>query len=324
MKGVKWTDMESKQSTRKYRILSMVFFILLGTTCQKNPENDPALPERVISARFYLGGKLATNIEYHYSDNLLTEIIKFNDAGDEIFKTVYQYNGNKIKNCTSYTQTNGSWETASITEIKGYSGDDPVEIIAHQYDLGVEQGQIKTLYTYEGGLLKKKEKYNSWNSTWQQVENIWFKYDGRGRIWQETDSSNIVHTKTYYYAGDLMVEAISEVFDGEEQIMTIKTTYVYLNDRLSAALDSVCTSSTWMKAGKTQYDYNEHGELWRLQYEGSGCFGPEMTEYTYGKGTGNYRQCAKIDRELVLPGDPTPSPVIASSPQILRKNPLQD
>ena len=295
--------------------IALVCYTLVCIQCKKK-DTDTAVPDqsqRITAAEVYDNDSLTTNVVYSYSGNLLTEIISNYSGQTEKYKTTFQYAGNSLCSSTGYYKKDGSWRKESFTEIGSYSGDNPLEIISHTFDDGIEMYKFKNVYSYDGSRLKQVDEFYSDNGPWTLAGSTNYTYDSTGRIRQVTDTSDIYgHLTTYYYDGDQMTEFVTQAYYNGITMNSAKTTYEYTGGRLSGSANYYWTSNAWSKESENQFEYNELGNLLRVKMLFPGSVYSMRTEVIYGQGTGNFAKCQKVlGMEFFLPGDPTPYPVKA-------------
>jgi hypothetical protein len=284
--------------------------------CKKKDDPEPsATSQRVTGYKILINDTVVMKGAFQYTGNLGSALI-ITDAGSfEIQKTTFQYSGNEINNVTDYERISGSLVKYSFKEVTGYTGNNPLQVISHYYDdAGIETTQEKTIYTYDGSLLKKTDDYHYYSGTWEPAGTTSFTYDNQGRILQEYDTSGYYgQITTHSYVNNQRTESLTQ--DYFEGVLTndSKTSYEYANNRLSKSIFFNWQSGAWEKEEEIGYTYNGLGNLASESWE-SYYFSARI-EYTYGDGIGNYRQCAKIaGGEFIFPGDPTPYPVKSSRP----------
>ena len=317
--------MKTKSINRTYLSIAFLCCLLITTMCRKKDSEatSNSQNQRIIAATVYFNDTLESRGVYTYTGNLLTEVKSYDAGNAEDYKTVFGYTGNTISSCTDYSKSNGSWNKESFMEISGFNGDNPLETISHSYDnTGAEQSQSKTVYTYEGTLLKKMDEYNNNNGSWDLVGSTIYKYDSLGRIQQSNDTMNSWgHITTYTYNAGQMTESLTQSYSYGILANSNKTSYEYANNRLSASKFYYWIAGSWSQEGETQYDYNEFGNELREKYIYTGSSASMRVDVTYGEGSGNFRQCLKIEGDLpFLPGDPTPYPVKSITLKSIRMN----
>jgi hypothetical protein len=288
--------------------------LIVCTLCKKKESDTPAgvSAQRITGTATYFLDTLASRYTFIYAGSLLTEVISDDSLPAGGYKTVFQYAGNTISSCMDFYKHNNSWQKEEFTEINGYNGDNPLEIISHSYDEnGIDRYQHKTNFTYNGSLLIMMDEYFNENGTWINVGKTLYTYDSKGRIQQETDtSSSYGHITTYHYDADNMTEAVSQGYYEGHLSNSGKTTYEYSAGRLSESAYYNWDSNDWTIESTTQYGYNEYGNIVSERILSQGSIEMYRVEVTYGEGTGNYRKCAQIETGIpIFPGDPTPYPV---------------
>jgi hypothetical protein len=290
-------------------IASLLFIF---TMCKKdNDDSTPGTSYRITADSMYFNDTLAFTGKITYNGNLLTEMVYYLLGIEEYMKEGFQYSGNSISSVTEYMKTNGVWKKQMEYEITGYNGDNPTAIIIHSYnESGVETYKYKTEYFYQGSVLQKTLNYYDESGGWTLVGGTSYKYDTKGRIIQEMEDTTLTsyaYLTSYTYVGDNMNEALTQEYSYGILVNDYKITFEYVSGRLSKAIDYDWGSGNWMVDGQTQYEYNAAGNLAVVRFAGN--YGTYKNEYSYDKGSGNYRQCVKSMGEAPFPGDPTPYPV---------------
>jgi YD repeat-containing protein len=297
--------------------------LFLSMCKKKEPDPEPSVQkQRLIEQIFFSSDIKMSTSTSSYSGELLNEIIDHDSTGMEWAKMVFEYNGNTITSFSRYEKTSGGWVKVSFSEINGYSGENPLEITTHYYDQsGVEGDRYKSVYTYEGPMLKKLEDFYLLGSSWQLARFETYNYDSQGRIVQITDTSVYYNgiVTTFTYDAVHMTECLLRAISQGSFTNIGKTIYHYAGNRLTGTTDYRWNSAIWAENGGSQFEYNAAGNLVRERFQGSGFF--LRVDFAYGEGGGNYRQCMKATGNDVLPGDPFPSPVKSLKPEFFRTHP---
>jgi hypothetical protein len=292
--------------------------------CKKKDNSELSSSQRVIGMILYFNDTAYGTYVLTYSGNLLQELSLPNTVMGEGSKTVFQYSGTFISSSTDYYKQNGNWIRNNLTNINGYSGDNPIEIVMHDYDdAGVEKSQDKTVYSYDGTLLKKMEEYSFQVGTWRLESTTIYTYDSKGRIIQEVDttSSYYGNITTHSYDSDHRTESLIQEYHEGKLTNSGKITYLYTNNRYSGDIYYRWEPEAWIKYSEDQCEYNEFGNVSREIYQHVGSSVSMRVDITFGEGTGNYRQCMKVAGGTpVLPGDPYPVPVKSVYPASKRIN----
>jgi hypothetical protein len=302
-------------------ILSIVLAccMIICTMCKKKETESgsaPSTSQRTIGYNYYLNDTLIGKGQLTYNGSLVAEILQSMPGwGDDSSKSVYQYSGSKISTSTEYEKSNGVWNKMALYEITGYIGDNPGEIILHQYYQGVETIQTKNKYFYNGSLLKEMESFYLSSGTWELSNITRFIYDINGRIVQTSDTNGYWgHITTYHYEGDHRTESLEQEYSGGVLSNYSRIVYEYANNRLSRSIYYQWISGSWNQEYESQFEYNNNGNLSREKFANSPAEVYSI-EFIYGNGSGNYRQIQKISGGTpVLPGDPFPYPVKSSGP----------
>ena len=297
-------------------IILLACSLLLFSRCTKT--NSSPVIQRIIAENEIWNDTIKPVKSYTYMDNLITEIVEYNGLTEATGMTEVQYSGDVISSFKKYYKINGTMHLKTFSEITAFAGDNPAEIIEHQYsDEGIEEYQSKRKYYYSGDFLKEATYYSYESGAWKISSSTSYSYDNKGRIGQITTNvhspigADFGTSSTYYYEGSLLSEFIVQSY---YHVMTnvSKTSFEYTDGMLSKAVTYKWESNNWVKDGKQQYyEYNESGNLVSIRYEDTGPF-PYSYKilYIYEEGTGNYRQCINaMAPENFIPGKPWPMPV---------------
>jgi hypothetical protein len=305
--------MKTIEITLKSMSIIMVCCLILFVGCSKDEDNNAPVNngQRIIAMKCVLLDTLEINESFIYNGSLLSEIIMPETIISDSEKLVIQYAGGKISSSAYFSKRDNTWSMESSNEILGYNGDNPSGIHSISYDSsGAIDYESKTLYTYSGTLLSKSEYYTKPTGTWGLSYSILYSYDNQGRIIQMTDTTTkwgytYGDITRYYYDGNQLKETLELYYSSGTLDTNSKCTYQYANNLLTGKTYYNWTG-IWTLASEWQYGYNEAGNLVsERRADGAWDY-----QYTYGQGTGNYRQCMKaFDVEAIMPGDPTPYPV---------------
>jgi hypothetical protein len=299
----------------KSMCIIMFCTLILFAGCKKEKDNNPVADQgqRIVATRSVFGDTLVVYEKFNYNGNLLVEILETDSLSTDSVKYTFQYAGTKIISETWFIKSNGNWTKLSIHEITGYSGDNPSGILEQMFDEGGNViHESKTSYVYSGSLLMKMEHYFKLNNNWTLFSFRDYTYNDKGKIIQESDTTTewggeiYGNITTYYYDADRMTESLNKFYLADSLKNDSRYVYEYADNRLSRRIYYNWDSGTWIMAGEWLYEYNESGNLVKMQRTQNSY----KVEYSYGDGVGNYKECLKIfNGEYILPGDPTPYPV---------------
>jgi hypothetical protein len=301
-------------------LISCLFFL---PQCRKST-SDPAEPvtgQRITGITIYMNDTATMSSVINYSGNRIAEEINSIGTGLINSKTVFAYAGNRISSYSNYTKSGAGWRKTSTTEISGYSGDNPSEILNHYYnESGSEISTQRTLYIFEAEVPKRMETYYSYSGTWQLVRIASYKYDSIGRIISESDTlggygNTVVHT----YSGNHRTETLSQEWNQGTATNDSRFTYEYAGDLLSVYTGYEWKSGAWTESSRLEFGYNDQGNIKTGRNTIIGEPGSYRYEVSYEAGTGNYRQCMKTGTDgFLFPGDPSPYPVKSANPGLTK------
>jgi|GEM_PF-1971644 len=297
--------------------LSIVLLLtgMLFFSCKKktNEPSGSTSSQRITEWVTYENDTLYYKNVYHYSGNLLSEIIYYNSKLVKQYKIILSYSGNQISSYTRYDTTGGTWLKRSYTEVTLYNGSTPSEIITHSYDQsGTETGKTMRSIHFTGALITTKI-YSAYSSgSWTETSRYEFTYDNASRLILEKYLSTLGGYESRYrysYQGNNMTTELDSTYSNPSWYVW-KYNCLYTNNKLTSVQEYDWNNSTWVLSYNESYTYNAEGN--EIKYQGMSVDSTYKfrEEITYENGAGNFRQFAFVySGYMNLPGMPWPYPL---------------
>jgi hypothetical protein len=309
---IKSTIMKSFSFKYTGQWMMLTLLIVTFTMCKKEKDPEPSASKRITGYTVFMKDTLIMTCDLNYSGNLVTELVMYDTTSTVEQRIIIGYSGTQITGSTEYWNEDGTMSKYSSKEITGYSGANPNGIISRYYNAsGNETSAYKTIYGYDGTLLKSAEEYQVFNGSWELNKTIAYFYDNSGKIVQQADTfMNYGHIITYKYDAGHMQEALQQNYTFGVKTNNSKITYENIGSLPSNRSLYDWISGAWVKSINEDYTYNSDGTLASTRTEWTESNFKYNVIYLYGDGSGNYRECLKtIGGVMILPGEPAPYPV---------------
>ena len=291
------------------------------SSCKKKSDDNTVSSQRVVELAGYSNDTLLYNSVYKYSGNLISEII-VSAAMIEVAKTTCQYAGDKITSITDSEISNGNWVKTYLTEVISYSGNNPTEIIEHNYaPNGNETNKYKYTFSYDGSIIKEASDYSYASGNWNESSRTIYTYDNNGRIIEVShvylSGHNWEYKTSFIYDGNTMKASIDSTLSNGTWQPWDKTTFEYENNRLKKSNYLYWANNSWVNYSYEMYEYNDRSNVTRHQWVDVSGQNSESSDFKikYEEGSGNFRQFELIrDMLVMIPGYPYPYPVKSTPP----------
>ncbi|MEI6681449.1 MAG: hypothetical protein WCO44_02415 [Bacteroidota bacterium] len=297
--------------------LAIVLFLtcLVFFSCKKKASETAVSvsSQRITEWATYEADTLYSKNVYHYSGNLLSDLIFYNSRMVKLYKVVLSYNGSQIASYTRFDTTGGNWIKRSYTEVTLYNGSTPSEFIIHSYDqTGTETGKTKRSMVFSGALITAKIYYTYSSGSWTETSRYENTYDNASRLILMKYLSTLYGFEDHYrytYQGNNMTTEQDSSYANPDWYVW-KYNCQYANSKLSSVQEYDWNNNTWTLSYNESYTYNAEGN--EIKYQGISADSTNRfrEEITYEGGAGNFRQFAFIySGYMNLPGMPWPYPL---------------
>lgn len=260
-----------------------IAILILISGCKKKDDGPEQFNFRIISVKTYTNNKLDGQSSVEYSGDRISKVSDTQTTPPENYLFTYPDN-DKINISYTYTEggvvktetINATLNNNKITEILDVYGTD----------------KYKTTLSYNAdGKVEKISEYD-FTSTWVLNRDETYTY-GSGKLIQLLSTGygstpNYEDKNVYSYNGDELKEVIySYRQTGGTWTESSKSVYTYTSGKVSKITDNYKNGTAWTESGRSEYSYDIDGNLTKeLNYSGTNIY---STEYTYEKGSGNFR-----------------------------------
>jgi hypothetical protein len=298
-------------------VFLMTIVAVLSPSCKKSPDSGsgPGNSQRIVSVDYFANGVDDGREMFNYSGNQIVSVISYDSGNILSVKDSIIYANGKISGEIWYAYTNGVWVKRGLSEVNGYSGAYPLQIIYHNYDQAGQETSSKYEYTYTGGILTSDKYYHLENGSWIIAYSTTYIYDGDGLLGIELDYSDTATSPswktTYSWTGDLLDTLISWRLSDSIWEAHSKQVLSYAGGKTSNSAHYYMNNGIWVPTYSYAYEYNSLGNLSKRTETSQG---PSKDVYSYvinySDGSGNFRDIITVLwGDYYFKGYPWPVPV---------------
>ena len=220
---------------KKILFLLAILFIIIGSSCNKN-NNDPEPKYKFRLTKFVTSreGLNDMSIDFRYEGDQVTGWKDTDGAGTE-FNVMFKYLENNVVETTFVDSNN------------------------------VESGD-KFVYTFNGELLEKFERYNKVDGEFVLLEKTTYQYNQNGDVTETIKSSFIggieqQETKNVFsYDNNLLAEVIDHYWIQNTWKKTLKKNFHYENGLLVLLTGDALDNNAWVPFYKDEFTYPSDDE----------------------------------------------------------------
>jgi hypothetical protein len=261
-------------------IFLFVFLLCTLISCNKDKGDDDESNYRVIAEAYFYNGDTDGEATIEYLNDKVSEY-RYDEDEDYYEEATFDYSeANKIR--IEYTSFEEGEEYEGVMEITLEDG----KVIEF-----MEDGSEKYTLTYNGSdQVEKIKTYYDDGIDWILFATIAFEYDGDKLmevLYEETEGEK--SKDVYTYDGDHVDEIISSYYSGSDWIEDDKDVYSYASGRVTKIEYYYNYEGDWEKGDYMEFSYDENGNLTETAEISDEYDDEYVTEYTYEKGSGNYR-----------------------------------
>ncbi|MCF8378679.1 MAG: hypothetical protein K9H49_03825 [Bacteroidales bacterium] len=265
------------------KLLAAVFaFLMVISACKKDEEKPSNSFYRLSSEKILTGQQQTSSASYEYNgDKLIRKFLSGDGWSEETLISYPEENKIIVSETRIYDQAGTYQKTLEIS----YS-DSKVKNIYHN------TGLWELFYYNSDGTINKivDSAYIEIGIIFE-IANYSYEEGKLIQVLKESPGYQNGAKSEYYYENNKLKEIVEYIETPDQGWFVMeKNTFIFTDSAISNITHYYKNMDSWDKSISSDYIYDLHGNLIRVEKTYIGQAEKEITEYTYENGSGNYQQ----------------------------------